>query len=1024
MRASSSIILGFLGGYRRRALRQELWAGLIVAVSVALAASLLAFLGMLLLDEMGVLRTILLVFLAGGFGLVMTFFVIRPRLRLRGGSVGLARVVEQRLGESSLDVVSALQLGQQRSGLFSAELVSAHLRTVAQRLAALDPMRLLARGRLRRPIGILLVLGVLCTGAWVVSPQTYLSGLQGLLSASESASVTGSESVQNWVGDIQLRYRFPDYTGRSEKVVEGTDGAILALPGTQVDLIARADRPIASGRLRLGDEALPLKVAASRGLSTQLVIMEPGSYRFDLVDGAGQTWRSPRGHPVHLETDRAPEVRLSKPGRDLVVQEQDRVDLLFDVRDDFGLEEIRLVWRIVGRDQAQEKKVLKRLSGQGQRAARRSFGWELAELGLAPGEQVQFFIEAADNDTVRGPKTGRSATVTLKVFSADEHHRELMDKVQALWEELLGRLGDHLEQEPAVRDPADVGLKDHASLHKRLVEFVRQVDKIGADLRQDRLAWGPLVDALANIARGVRSQNDQLAWMLRSAAAKADAPLEMDLRMLASQRLRRIDNLERDTLYLEDLLDRERLEDLERIAADLDAAQGRLTELMERFRRAPDAQTRKQIEAEIARIKQQIAELLKRQAQVLKAVRDEYLNPDALRKMMSERDVMGAIDRIQKMMMEGRVDEAMAELKRLREQIDGLKQAIERSKQDFGSERYRELAKAMARIQGELNQIAEQQGRLLERTGQLREKVVERLKKRVAAKGKKDLVKLAKRLESVIEDLEKIDPVRLDPFPGRERNAALRHARGLDKLLKAADLALSLEVSGKLAGSTERLKSYVDPGPDPGAAPSVRARHRSAKSAATESAAIHEALRKLLPDGRKMLGAGESDQVRKIEGRQQELSQRLSKLRAQMRGLNQKAPLFGPPMLGGMDRSGRSMRQAGSDLGKLDPRSAWPHQKDAMAELENLKKSMDQACQKSGKGGGMPLPMGRGRGHGQGIDSGGMGGDLSREPVEIPTEDDYQAPEAFRRELLDGMKDPVPEDYQPQVRRYYEELVR
>jgi hypothetical protein len=69
----------------------------------------------------------------------------------------------------------------------------------------------------------------------------------------------------------------------------------------------------------------------------------------------------------------------------------------------------------------------------------------------------------------------------------------------------------------------------------------------------------------------------------------------------------------------------------------------------------------------------------------------------------------------------------------------------------------------------------------------------------------------------------------------------------------------------------------------------------------------------------------------------------------------------------------------------------------------------------------MPLPMGMGMG---GMDMGGPGGSPSMRPVEIPGPDEYEPPEAFRKALLEGMKDPVPEVYRQQVRRYYEELVK
>jgi hypothetical protein len=61
---------------------------------------------------------------------------------------------------------------------------------------------------------------------------------------------------------------------------------------------------------------------------------------------------------------------------------------------------------------------------------------------------------------------------------------------------------------------------------------------------------------------------------------------------------------------------------------------------------------------------------------------------------------------------------------------------------------------------------------------------------------------------------------------------------------------------------------------------------------------------------------------------------------------------------------------------------------------------------------------------GRGTDQGGPGRDINRNDVEIPGPEEYQPPEAFRKALLEGMKDAVPEDFEQLVKRYYEELVK
>jgi hypothetical protein len=48
----------------------------------------------------------------------------------------------------------------------------------------------------------------------------------------------------------------------------------------------------------------------------------------------------------------------------------------------------------------------------------------------------------------------------------------------------------------------------------------------------------------------------------------------------------------------------------------------------------------------------------------------------------------------------------------------------------------------------------------------------------------------------------------------------------------------------------------------------------------------------------------------------------------------------------------------------------------------------------------------------------------NREPVRIPGADEYHAPREFRQDLLDAMKREAPREFEGQVKRYYEELVK
>ncbi len=1016
---SQELILEFLSRYRRARLMRELVAGLLNALSVwafvVFAAVIMVFVDV----TWSYMRYLLLLSGVLALAFVIYRYMLFPRWSLRPGGVFLARELEQRLGKQDLRLVSAVELMDSADRGSSDELIRAHLVQVAEDIKGVDPASLLVRGRWKKPAMVASIAFFLLVVCGWFRPGLVSAGLRQLISGKVVEQGDESLEIDNWVGDIALDYTFPSYTQLAHRRMEGSDGAIFALPGTRVKLTARADRGISKASMKFGDEMVPMKVTGGQRLTAEVVVMNQGTYRFDLVDQDGNKSRNTRTYPIQIQSDGIPSLRLLKPKVDKVVRQADVVELAYDAKDDFGLEEIRLVWKIPSRPKGANKKTITRPGKK--RTVRGTYSWSLAPLGLSPGEQVQFYLEALDNDTVKGPKTGRSATVTLKVFSAMENHRNLMKKVQRLWEYMLQVLAAHLELEPEAK-PKTVTLEDHKNLAQKLDKLLEQLSDSLMALRKDEMAWEPIVVALPNMQKRLTDASYQTQWTMHAVGLDNKAS-SRELRTLANLCTWRITILEKDILYLEDLLDMDRLEDLQHLSEQLARDQKRLADLLEKYRKAPDEQTRRAIQDEIAKIKQRIARLLARQREVLSSVRDEYFNPDALKKLMSDRLSLSSLDRIQRLLMEGKVDQAMAELDKLRKQIESLQKAIERSQQNFGGQRYRELAKAMNEINAELSQIVQQQTKIMDRTEMIRQKVLQKL----AKKGKKmqqDIMKrVMERLAQLQKHVQAIGPDGLESFVVRQREEVSANAEGLRKLLGAKALGQALDTASDLVRSTSKLKqllSFFGFSDSPAKNKKLAQFKNLSKQADDDAQYIYRELRKLIPQASSMLSESDRKRVSALQRQQKALERRVQQLQEQMRQMNTKAPVFGQPIFDGMQRSGSLMQQASYKLHRGDPISAWPHQRDALGELEQIQQEMKKSCKKGGQGQGMPLPMGRSSG---GYDMGGAG-EMSRQAVEIPGEDEFQGPEKYRKELIDGMKDPVPEEYKPQVQRYYEELVK
>ena len=124
---------------------------------------------------------------------------------------------------------------------------------------------------------------------------------------------------------------------------------------------------------------------------------------------------------MDLIPDLPPELDLVSPGNDTVLDRDARLPLAFRVKDDFGIASLKLVYRVLAGGKARHegqrdgKDWLKQA-----RAGLVETEWDLRFLNLRPDETVEFHLAAVDNDTVNGPKSGRSATRTLRMPTLEE----------------------------------------------------------------------------------------------------------------------------------------------------------------------------------------------------------------------------------------------------------------------------------------------------------------------------------------------------------------------------------------------------------------------------------------------------------------------------------------------------------------------------------------------------------------------------------------------------------------------------
>ena len=202
---------------------------------------------------------------------------------------------------------------------------------------------------------------------------------------------------------MQHRYRFPDYTARSERVVDAATH-ISAVQGTQVELRLRAAALPAAGELVLdADRRRPL-LRDGDELLASVGVDEATRYRIELATADGVLVSVTPEYDIRALPDRAPVVTLVSPATDARVTSIEEVRIEVHARDDVKLREVELLLSVNGEPEeiitlhAAKEGGGKEGGGEqaGGEAVHATHIVQLEQRAMAPGDVIALHARASD----------------------------------------------------------------------------------------------------------------------------------------------------------------------------------------------------------------------------------------------------------------------------------------------------------------------------------------------------------------------------------------------------------------------------------------------------------------------------------------------------------------------------------------------------------------------------------------------------------------------------------------------------
>ena len=343
--------------------------------------------------------------------------------------------------------------------------------------------------------------------------------LQYYVSVKEVTSEQYQITISNEpiVTQFQYRLNYPAYTQLQSQTLPVNIGDIQVLFGTEVVFTGESNKKLQKAHLAF-DESSNVELEITEGqllddvtqlmedeqrqdifstpqiIQGSFVAQQSENYRIYITDIDGFTNRNPVNRTVTVLKDVDPDVAIVSPARDTVLDDAMLIELKVEATDDYGIQELQLVYRVESEGAEEVNVPLKRWE-VGDALSHRSvfvaYTWDVDRIGMFPGETLAYYVQALDIDNVSGPNIGKSHTYTLRFPSLSELYDAVaaeQDTEQRGLEELVDEQADATGLVDTlldkIRKSQELTLNDE-NLMQQVLENQRQIEEKAQQLIED-----------------------------------------------------------------------------------------------------------------------------------------------------------------------------------------------------------------------------------------------------------------------------------------------------------------------------------------------------------------------------------------------------------------------------------------------------------------------------------------------------------------------------------------------------------
>lgn len=257
--------------------------------------------------------------------------------------------------------------------------------------------------------------------------------------------------------NFDVRLNYPKYLNKKDEVLRNT-GDLLIPAGTKVTWLfnTRATRDL---RLSFNDTAFNLKASGENAFSYSNYFMNSKTYAVHTSNEFLRSEDSIR-YAINVVPDLYPGIQVKEEKDSMSTQ---RIYFKGEVKDDYGFSRLVFHYKKLKNEADTSKTAVTEEKEESVAVPVNSaltqdqfvYFWNLENMNIAPGQQIEYYFEVWDNDGVRGPK----ATRTQRLIFHAPSKKELAEQNDKNNEKVKADLETSIEQAKELQKEIDAMYK-------------------------------------------------------------------------------------------------------------------------------------------------------------------------------------------------------------------------------------------------------------------------------------------------------------------------------------------------------------------------------------------------------------------------------------------------------------------------------------------------------------------------------------------------------------------------------------